>query len=174
MYSEKEKAIKACINNDWKNDEIIDVWNRICEDNNNPDDIIYCNGEDFFTSMFGCDIMSAVRAVSFGSYNFNDCYVRLNGYGNVESFDYWDDDNSPMDIDEIVEYVIDNGDCDTPEIDTDYLQVCFINAYYKGKEEEYVKWCDKIDEEEDFDLLTEDWDDLHERLEAFIEESKED
>lgn len=48
------------------------------------------NDEDFFNTYFYNNPMEAVRSVSFGSYNFNDEYVRFNGYGNLETLDEYD------------------------------------------------------------------------------------
>lgn len=45
------------------------------------------NDEDFFNIYFHNNPMEAVRSVSFGEYNFNDEYVRFNGYGNLETLD---------------------------------------------------------------------------------------
>jgi hypothetical protein len=45
----------------------------------------YYNDEDFFNIYFGINTLDAVRAVCFGDYNYNDDFVRFNGYGNLES-----------------------------------------------------------------------------------------
>ena len=43
------------------------------------------NGEDFFQTFYANNIDEAVRAVCYGEYNYNDEYVRINAYGNLES-----------------------------------------------------------------------------------------
>src|SRR5699024_3961427 len=46
---------------------------------------VYENDDEFFQIYFESKVMEAVRAVSFGDYNYLDDYVRFNGYGNIES-----------------------------------------------------------------------------------------
>lgn len=48
------------------------------------------NDEDFFNTYSHNNPMEAVRSVSFGEYNFNDEYVRFNGYDNLETLDEYD------------------------------------------------------------------------------------
>lgn len=45
----------------------------------------YENDDDFFNAYFSSNVMDAVRAVSFGDYNYSDEYVRFDSYGNLES-----------------------------------------------------------------------------------------
>ena len=46
---------------------------------------VYENDDEFFQIFFESRAMEAVRAVSYGNYNYMDEYVRFNGYGNIES-----------------------------------------------------------------------------------------
>lgn len=46
---------------------------------------VYENDDEFFQIYFESEVMEAVRAISFGDYNYMDDYVRFNGYGNIES-----------------------------------------------------------------------------------------
>lgn len=46
---------------------------------------VYENDDEFFQIYFESKVMEAVRAVSYGDYNYMDEYVRFNGYGNIES-----------------------------------------------------------------------------------------
>jgi len=50
----------------------------------------YENDEEFFQIFFGNKVMEAVRAVSFGNYNYSDSLVRFNGYGNLETLTDWE------------------------------------------------------------------------------------
>mgnify|MGYP001370473205 CR=1 FL=1 len=45
----------------------------------------YENDEEFFNTFF-VNPHDAIRAVMFGDYNYNDEYVRFDGYGNLDSF----------------------------------------------------------------------------------------
>ena len=103
----------------------------------------------------------------YGSYNYPDDYFCFNGYGNLDSFNYWDDEKSPVDVDELADWLIENGDADF-EIDTDLLKDAFIEEYYEPEHHDEMRgWIEKMTEEETFDLLTEDWDDLYTSLKTF-------
>lgn len=64
----------------------------------------YENDEYFFRARYEDDMMSAVRAVCFGHYNYMDDYVRVNAYGNLDSKSSYDYKSDLMDSqEEIVE-----------------------------------------------------------------------
>lgn len=64
----------------------------------------YENDEYFFRARYNDDMMSAVRAVCFGHYNYMDDYVRVNAYGNLDSKSSYDYKSELMDSqEEIVE-----------------------------------------------------------------------
>jgi hypothetical protein len=52
--------------------------------------------------------MEAVRAASYGEYDYSDNYVKFNGYGNLESLDYITTDDLGNSVDAIAEEVADN------------------------------------------------------------------
>ena len=68
-----------------KDDELLDLWNDYCSEEN-MDDYIYYNDEDFFEEYFINNVDEAVRAVCYGDYRYRDTYVIFNGYANLESF----------------------------------------------------------------------------------------
>lgn len=64
----------------------------------------YENDEYFFRARYNDDMMSTVRAVCFGHYNYMDDYVRVNAYGNLDSKSSYDYKSELMDNqEEIVE-----------------------------------------------------------------------
>ena len=74
----------------------------------------YENDEEFFTSRYNGDVMSAVRAVCFGHYNYMDDYVRVNAYGNLDSKDTYDyedelEDNQEEIVERYIEMLEDNS-----------------------------------------------------------------
>lgn len=74
----------------------------------------YENDEEFFTTRYNDDVMSAVRAVCFGHYNYMDDYVRVNAYGNLDSkssYDYEDEleDNQEEIVERYAEMLEDNS-----------------------------------------------------------------
>lgn len=73
------------------NSELLVVHNIYVEKCNYPDDAIYDNDEYFFEEYFGNDVIGAVRAVTYGNYNYSHKYVKFDGYGNLESSDSIED-----------------------------------------------------------------------------------
>ena len=45
----------------------------------------YENDDNFFNTYFSNNVIEAVRAVSFGDYNYSDDFVKFDAYGNLES-----------------------------------------------------------------------------------------
>jgi len=106
----REKFIKAIIEeiNCFDNDQMVQLNNEYCDQQNCPDDQIYSNDANFFADVYGGDVMEAVRAVSYGEYNYTHDYVKFNGYGNLESMNVIDEDDLCESIDTIAEEVADN------------------------------------------------------------------
>lgn len=71
--------------------EIGDIVSEINSIDNSLEYLEYWdNDEEFFDTFFHNDPMGAVRAAYYGDYNFNDDFVRFNGYANLESFNDWE------------------------------------------------------------------------------------
>ena len=72
---------------------------------------VYDNDEDFFDMMYDGNIVWAVRAVSYGDYNYNDDYVQVNSYGNLDTLSEWAYDKLLEESkEEIIDAAIDNLD----------------------------------------------------------------
>lgn len=94
--------------------EVIDLHNQMCEGNNYMDDYIYDN--DIDELLCGKNKPSEVVNELHEDYNINDNYAVFTIYG-LNSFSYLGDENSPIDYDEIVNYILDNDDdCGYSEI----------------------------------------------------------
>lgn len=154
---DKIKAIVSIIKN-WDNEKIIRAWNNYCADEC-MEDYIHGNDEYFFEEMFE-KADEAVSAVCFGNYRYQDDYVVFNAYGNLDTFDYWDEEKSPIDLNILAEYMADNGDCDN-EIDTDELEDLFIESIIESNSDIDAEIArniiDALINEEPFDFLTDDW-----------------
>jgi hypothetical protein len=67
-------------------DELRQIANELNSWNGCLDHLdVHENDEDFFNTYFDGNPMEAVRAAHYGSYSYNDDYVRFDGYGNLES-----------------------------------------------------------------------------------------
>ena len=91
--------------NDLDNNDTIQLHNTYCQENNYSDDEIYTNDEEFFNMFFEGKVIEAVRAVSYGEYKYSDKYVKFNGYGNLESFNNYE---NHIDINAIANDILEN------------------------------------------------------------------
>lgn len=83
---------------------------------NNGYDSVYDNDDESINMMF-TDSHDAIRSAFYGDYNPSHAYFTFNGYGNLQSFEYLDSDNSPIDIEELAQWIIDNESYDEYDID---------------------------------------------------------
>ena len=100
----KEKIREYLLNNE---ETLLDVvselnsWNGCLE---NLD--FWENDEEFFNTFFD-NPMEAIRATYYGNYNYNDDYVKFNGYGNIDSYsEYERIEEIKNNIDDIVDNLI--------------------------------------------------------------------
>lgn len=73
-----------------KEDELLNLWNEYCYEEN-MDDYIYYNDEYFFEEYFANNVNDAVRAVCYGNFNYMDTYIQFNGYANLDTSNCLDD-----------------------------------------------------------------------------------
>jgi hypothetical protein len=123
-----------------------------------------------FDDLFGdMSPLAIVRRVKYGDFRPDDDYFAFNGYGNLVSFNDLSD-YGPFSYEVLAEYLVDNGDGDF-EFDTVLLQDYFVKEYFADMRwTEITALIDKISEDEPFDLLMDDWDDLAEIVREHIKE----
>ena len=68
-------------------------------------DSVYDNDDDSINIMFE-NTHDALRSAFYGDYNPSHAYFTFNGYGNLQSFEYLDSDNSPIDVSELSQWLI--------------------------------------------------------------------
>ena len=89
------------------------------------------NDEEFFNTFFD-NPMEAIRATYYGNYNYNDEYVKFNGYGNVDSYSEYERIEEIKDnIDDIVENLVE----------------CYYNIYINEELENLI--LELLEEEDD-------------------------
>ena len=103
------ETIKAIIG-DASDDEVIRAWGAFCENTDRYDDVVYDNDNDTYQMLFGDNIDEALRAASYGDFNYTDSYVVINGYGNLDTFSYLCSSKCPVDKDELADYFYENQD----------------------------------------------------------------
>jgi hypothetical protein len=153
----------------WSNGDLISLWNDYCDKHRRDDDTI--TDMSLFDDLFGdMSPLAIVRRVKYGDFRPDDDYFAFNGYGNLVSFNDLSD-YGPFSYEALAEYLVDNGDGDF-EVDTDMLQDYFIEEYFADMEwTEITALIDRISEDEPFDLLMDDWDDLAEIVKEHIKEA---
>ena len=100
----KEKIREYLLNNEETLLEVVselNSWNSCLE---NLD--FWENDEEFFNTFFD-NPMEAIRATYYGNYNYNDDYVKFNGYGNIDSYSEYERIEEIKDnVDDIVENLV--------------------------------------------------------------------
>lgn len=107
--TKEEKFLQAIIEeiNSFDSDQLVQLNNTYCDNVNYPDDQIYSNDANFFADNFS-DMMEAVRAVSYGDYNYTHDWVTYNGYGNLVTMSSVGTDDLCENIEIIAENVSEN------------------------------------------------------------------
>ena len=88
---------------DMGDEELIDIWNEYCSENSSEDSVSVLN-EDFIDEHFAKP-SEAVRAATAGEFNWADTYVYFDGYSNLQTFEYTDSDESPIDFAALLDWI---------------------------------------------------------------------
>lgn len=107
--TDNERAVAEYLGKQNSN-TIVEWWRDYCYNTNGYDDDVF-DMDEFDELMNAKGAWEATRAAFFGDFNPTHNWFRFNAYGNLESFDYWDDSNSPIDLDEIASWI-----CGNPEV----------------------------------------------------------
>ena len=164
---DKIDAIIDIIKSNWSTNELVNAWNLRCEKKEYMDEFIEDMSffDEIFQGLSPLEIVDKVRGCNFRT---EDDYFAFNGYGNPESFSYVED-YSRFSYDELAEYLIDNGDSLTKEVDSDELLAYFVEEYFDDDDNVRDILSTIIEEgDEPFDLLMDDWDDLFEAFKNII------
>ena len=82
---------------------------------------VYNNDDEFFDMFFEGKPAELARAIYYGDFNYNDEYIKFNGYGNLETFSEYDyEELLEENIEEITENLIEYAEyisIDSEELD---------------------------------------------------------
>ena len=82
---------------------------------------VYNNDDEFFDMFFEGKPAELARAIYYGDFNYNDEYIKFNGYGNLETFSKYDyEEMLEENIEEITENLIEYAEyisIDSEELD---------------------------------------------------------
>lgn len=89
-----------------KTNDLVALWNSYIEEADRMRDCIHKNCESIIVDLYKnpWELLTAL-----GDYNVNDDYFVFGLYGYINSFNYIDDENSPYDIDELADWLLDNN-----------------------------------------------------------------
>lgn len=84
---------------------LLQAYSEYAADNNY--DSVFDNDYESI-NMMCTDSYDAIRSAFYGDYNPSHAYFTFNGYGNLQSFEYLISDNSPIDIEELAQWIVDS------------------------------------------------------------------
>lgn len=124
MTKEEFKAELRELLESMKYADLIELWNEYCENAGYMDSYIEINDPDEF--LCGNKPSEVLNAIDLDDYSPNDSYVVCTIYG-YKSFDLGNCiENSPIDISDIIKYIIDSEDPlendDVEELLEEYLE----------------------------------------------------
>ena len=105
----KSCTIKKAIY-DLTESQLIELNNTYCQSTGAYDSEVYNNDEDFFSTFYPNpgDGLKVAQAIFYGEYNYSHDYVKFNGYGNLESINYFEVSDLCELPSTIAEYIEDN------------------------------------------------------------------
>lgn len=96
-----EKILEAL--RKFNTEEIVILHNMYCEACNDMDSYVYYM-EEFNDIMEDYAPNDLARTIFYGDFRPNDDYFRFNGYANLESFNYYDEETSGIYLEDIARY----------------------------------------------------------------------
>lgn len=160
-----KKDVVISIIKEWDNSDLVDAWNKFCEDSNNNDERIYSMFEfnEFFNHLTPLDIIDLVDSYLFGT---SDEYFAYDNCGRIVSFNSIDDYDC-FDFSQLADYLIENGDDDITEVSKEELMAEFYDLKHIGSRTGFqliddivMDSLEKYIDENDYNLLTDEWDEI--------------
>lgn len=132
MINLNNKAVVIDHLNNLQDYELLDLYSEYADQNSY--ERVYNLDEDTINDVYDSP-WSALNDSNHDKFNENDSYFTYNGYGHMVTFNYPSDDNSPIDIEDIAEWIISNdlhtdyhievvNEDDKMELIADYLETC--------------------------------------------------
>ena len=135
-YEKIKEAIESM-----SDSEIVYLYNDYCDAAHYEDCQVYTM-DDLDEIMYSTKPWEVLRMAFYGDFRPCDNYFYFNGCGNLESFDYADSGNSPIDVGDIAAWIDDNEDA----LNNDDIQEILDEWEDEDEEDE-----DNENEEEDED-----------------------
>ncbi|QGH73792.1 hypothetical protein [Vibrio phage vB_VhaM_VH-8] len=141
--------------NEIVDDALINIYNEYAD--MNKYERINDNDEHTINDLYSSPY-DALLAASYGDYNPNHDYFTYDGYNNLSSFNYADDDNSPIDIEELAQWIVDNELYDSYDLSVTTLDGMLASIEDNITDDEALtyKLADYINESYDNDDIARD------------------
>ena len=122
MIMTREQAITTYVENLSKG-ELVELLQHMNAYDSCFDDCVYYDMAEFDDFMSNYSPMEIAQMIFFGNdFNPNDDYFRFNGYGNLESANWYDVEDEAEDLkDDIIDHLVNYYSGDTPWAGLDYL-----------------------------------------------------
>lgn len=162
---DKRNAVIKTIKSRWNDTDIIDVWNLVCDHNNDTDSQLQSMNdkfEDFAEGVISREgVFYLLNMIKNGNFNTRDDWWWVE---KDRLYSTWDA-LSAIDMEDVADYLIDFGDAGVAEVDTDDLLDEFIGEHFEGNDDARDV-AEELIREQSFDLLTDDWWDLEGAVKA--------
>lgn len=138
---------------------LFNVWNAYCEQKF-PNGKIYVNDSKNILALFPSSAYLADVLTYPSKYDRKDNYFTFVGK-RLYSFNDINGNSSPVSLECLAEWLIDNGDTGLDLFDLDdYLEDEFINEYFGDMADDAKEIIDEVSKDEPIDFLMEDWNDI--------------
>lgn len=88
--------------------DLIQLNNEYCQAINAMDSEIFSNDQDFLETFFSNNLDGLARSICYGDYNYSHDFVRFDGYGNLESFNWFETKDLCELVPTMAEYIAEN------------------------------------------------------------------
>lgn len=101
---DRHSFLKSFITEHLDNFDIVQGWNAAAADYGYEECFYTGDIDDLFCGLRPSEVLARIST----EFNVNDSYFSFNGYSQAVSFNSWEDSESPVDIDVLVSYLLDN------------------------------------------------------------------
>ena len=163
---DKIDTIIEIVKNKWETSDIVYAWNLMHESKEVDYKIFPMSSFDEMAG--GMSYLDVIQMVHNRPFGVKDDYFSFNADGDIESFSDIND-FSAFSYYELAEYLADNGDSLTKEVDSGELLAYFVEEYFDDDDNVRDILSTVIKEgDEPFDLRMDDWDDQFEAFKNII------
>ena len=107
IREEKHRKIREVMSGLYT-DDIVNAWNNYIAEVNLTDDEVFPM-DDFSENMQWRPALDVVIDCMLGEFDYNDYYYWIDLSTNITSFSHWDDDDSPIDMEAMIDFMVEKS-----------------------------------------------------------------